>query len=86
MSASQKEALRAFLEERYVTPSTTDQAHLFGLRSAMFGHGTMSRAEFLSKPHGEPHPFPTSLFRAYRAGFREGRVLRERRRADEEAA
>jgi hypothetical protein len=61
----------------YVTPRSTGQAYKFGTRSAMCGYSRMSRAEFLSN-EAEPHPYPTSLYRAYRKGFAYGREIRAR--------
>jgi hypothetical protein len=64
----------------FVTPETVDIAFNFGFRSALAGHGRLSREQFF--PNGEEaHLFPTSLWRAYSRGFKAGVGRREERAA-----
>jgi hypothetical protein len=64
-------------KEAYYTPETTQQAFNFGRRSAIHSHKRMRRHEFLAT--AGDHPYPSSLWRAYRLGFEEGkRVLAKR--------
>jgi hypothetical protein len=64
-------------QQAYYTPETTQQAFNFGRRSAIHSHKRMRRHEFLAT--AGDHPYPSSLWRAYRLGFEEGkRVLAKR--------
>lgn len=66
--------------DNYVTPETTERAHTFGRLGGYHRKGRLSREQFLSA-EVTPHPYPTSLYRAYCAGFREGRRQRDRKDA-----
>ena len=65
-------ARREFVES-FETPMTVNKAHLFGRRSGYAGHGRLSFAEFMGDT---VHPYPTSLYRAYRKGHALGKELR----------
>lgn len=67
---------RAFLEQRYRTPSTTTEAFNFGHSAALAGHERLSESVFLSRQE-TPHPFPSSLWRAYKLGHAAGSEQRQ---------
>lgn len=66
------------LFEGYVRPGTVRRAFNFGKQSAFYGYERLTRSEFDSAPEPDrpPHPFPSSLYRAYRKGYREGTAAR----------
>lgn len=68
----------------YVRPNTVKRAFAFGKVSARAGHERLSRAEFDSvpEPGRPPHPFPSSLYRAYKKGWTAGHEIRRSRLAE----
>lgn len=67
------------LPDGYVTPKTTDSAFQFGWSGGRGGYPRLSRQEFMSA--GCDHPFPSSLYRAYRRGFTTGRKAKAKAKA-----
>jgi hypothetical protein len=60
---------QAFLA-RYEPPQTTDAAYKFGFNSARAGYGRLSMGHFYGGPI--EHPYPKSLWLAYKAGRKAG--------------
>ena len=65
---------------QYVTPETVEQAYSFGKMGAIHGRKRMVRGEFLATC--TDHLYPSSLWRAYRRGHKDGREIRKQRESD----
>ena len=56
------------MNEGFTTPTTTDKAYKYGRNSVNRREKRMSFKEFTE---GSTHPFPMSLYRAYRKGIKD---------------
>jgi hypothetical protein len=70
---------------QFRSPRDNNAAHRLGWMTGKQGHPKLTRLEVLGSQGEWEYAYPDSIWRAYIAGYRQGKAARKQREADEAA-
>lgn len=70
---------------QFAAPRDNKAAYRLGWMTGKQGHPKLTKLELLGSNGEWEYAYPDSIWRAYNAGYRQGKAVRERQEADEAA-